>query len=71
MAHLRDKAHVTMNVVEFMANELRTRLPPRTLEVLSLAACIDNIFSLRDLTLVCQEVSFKKGSAWRESPWLG
>lgn len=40
-----------------MANELRTRLPTATLEVLSLAACIGDIFSLWELTLVCQQVS--------------
>lgn len=46
-----------MNVVDFMANELRTRLPPATLEVLSMAACIGDIFTLRELMLVSDKVS--------------
>lgn len=45
-----------MNVVDFMANELRTRLPPATLEVLSVAACVGDVFTLHELTLVCDKV---------------
>ncbi|GAQ90902.1 hypothetical protein KFL_007000010 [Klebsormidium nitens] len=52
---LRAAAQVTTNVVDFMSNELCTRLPPNTRSVLSLAACLGDGFSLTALTLITHE----------------
>jgi hypothetical protein len=59
MERLRAAARVTTNVVDFMTNELRMRLAPSTRTVLSLAACLEDGFSLKMLTLVCQQVSHR------------
>ena len=47
---------LTDDVVEFMALQLQ-KLPPKTQQVLKLAACVGNQFDLRTLAIVCEKTS--------------
>src|SRR5688572_9326299 len=53
LQHIR-AANVTDNVVDLMASQI-TRLPSATQEILKLAACLGNSFTLEDLALIADK----------------
>ncbi|WP_392535558.1 AAA family ATPase [Nostoc sp. C117] len=56
---------LTDDVVEFMAQQLQ-KLPPRTQNILKLAACIGNQFNLATLAIVSQQSQIEAGtSLWK------
>ncbi len=59
------KTQITGNVVELMADKIRT-LPPETQGILELAACIGNQFDLHTLAFVCEKTPLATAQTlWR------